>query len=310
VGANGWAASANGTFVYAQGSNASGLVLVARDGRSQPLGKELRAFANPRASPDGKRIAVNIGVRRASTLWIYTLGSETLSPFTNGGGTANPVWSRDGSQITYAILRDTGGHMIARRASDGSGAADTIIRGQSQRFPFEWSPDGRTLVYDEQRTPGMQVVANTLGDTAVRAVADWAATSRLPRLSPDGHWVAYASNASGRYEVYVSPFPGPGGHWQVSTDFGDQPVWAHNGHELFYRDRDSVVVATVKTSPAFEVVSRRKLFADPYVRGNTGDWDVMPDDQRFVMLRTQDITGQFTIVSNWLLEFRTLMGIK
>ena len=283
--------------------------------QSCSAGRRVRS-STPACRRTAWRIATNItpGDRRISTIWIYTIGSQTLSPFLTGGGFSNPIWSRDGSRIAFATTPAVGGdNAIAWRSSDGGGDSEALVGGKGIRFPFGWSADGRTLIYDEQESSGggfMQVRAKHVGDTTARPVVDWTPVSRLPSISPDGRWIAYASNVSGRYEIYVSPFPGPGGHWQVSIEFGDQPLWAHNGHELFYRDRDSIVVATVKTSPAFEVVSRRKLFADVYGRNNTGNWDVMPDDQRFVMLKPEAAGGQFTVVANWLPELRAKLGIK
>jgi Tol biopolymer transport system component len=140
-----------------------------------------------------------------------------------------------------------------------------------------------------------------IGDTTARTIvqAPSGALVRFPSVSPDGRFMAYASNESGRMEVYVTEFPGPGPKWQVSTLGGDEPLWSRSGRELFFRDNSHVVSARVTTSPSFSVVSRSRLFEDTYMRSNTVNWDVMADDQRFVMLRAADQSAQLIVVTNW-----------
>jgi hypothetical protein len=125
---------------------------------------------------------------------------------------------------------------------------------------------------------------------------------RMGAVSPDGHWIAYVAGDEGVTDVYVSPFPGPGGRYQVSDHGGSQPVWAHNGRELFYRDRASVVAATVATAADFHVTDRKALFKDSYLNSNVLQWDVMPDDRHFVMIRPDEAGVQMTVVTNWLRE--------
>jgi hypothetical protein len=116
-----------------------------------------------------------------------------------------------------------------------------------------------------------------------------------PALSPDGHWLAYQSDQTGRMEVYVQSYPVPGARVPVSLQGGSEPVWAHNGRELFYRSRDSLMVATVTLSPGFAVTARRSLFAGTFL-GGTGfrEYDVAPDDQHFVMISGE--AGQATLI--------------
>ena len=129
-------------------------------------------------------------------------------------------------------------------------------------------------------------------------------TNRLADMSADGKWIAYASNESGRYEIYVRPFPGPGGKWAVSTNAGDEPLWNPNGLELFYRDGTNVMVATVSTSPTFSVVSRKVLFEDRYDHAGTHDWSIFPDGNHYAMLRPEQSEAELTVTLN------ALAGVK
>jgi len=135
-----------------------------------------------------------------------------------------------------------------------------------------------------------------------------------PALSPDGRWLAYASDESGRFEVYVQSFAGLGGKWQISVDGGREPVWAHNGREIFFRSGGSVMAADVVTQPAFRVSMPRRLFAGDYVfPTSSASYDVMPDDQHFLMIRqssSPSVRSDFTVVLNWFEDLKRLVPIN
>jgi len=167
------------------------------------------------------------------------------------------------------------------------------------------TPDGRTLLF---RSGGggplrsMRVLP-LRGGGGARAPQSFLADqfdNHSPSLSPDGHWVAYASNESGRLEVYVRPFPGPGGRWQVSLEGGTEPLWAPSGRELFYRNGNRMMVAAIAPLPTFTVGARRQLFegnylSDPVYR----TYDVTRDGRSFVLVRSPKPTGDFIVVLNW-----------
>jgi Tol biopolymer transport system component len=134
------------------------------------------------------------------------------------------------------------------------------------------------------------------------------------RLSPDGRWLAYASDESGRYEVYVQSFSGSGGKWLISTNGGREPVWAHSGREIFYRSGDKMMAAAVATQPTFQAATSRLLFQGPYEGTNTfsPDYDVTVDDQRFLMVQAseQSRPTDFNVVLNWFEELKRLVPVK
>jgi serine/threonine-protein kinase len=130
-----------------------------------------------------------------------------------------------------------------------------------------------------------------------------------PRFSPDGHWIAYASEESGRYEIYVRPFPGPGGKWQVSTDGGNEAVWNPKGHELFYRNGKKMMAVEYDAQKAFSAGKPKELFEGPYVPTPRSfpDYDISPDGQRFLMLRRaeeEQASSHITVVVNWVEELK------
>jgi hypothetical protein len=129
-------------------------------------------------------------------------------------------------------------------------------------------------------------------------------SNRLGELSPDGKWLAYTSTESGRTEVYVRAFPGPGGKWEVSNNGGDQVLWNPNGRELFYRDGAKVIAVSVSTSPTFEVLKRTVLFDDRFATAGTLNWDVFPDGNHFVMVRPVDRDAKLVVTVNWLAELK------
>src|SRR5437899_7197605 len=126
-----------------------------------------------------------------------------------------------------------------------------------------------------------------------------------PSLSPDGHWIAYVSNESGRLEVYVRPFPGPGGRWQVSLEGGSEPVWAANGRELFYRNGTKMMVAVIALHPTFTMGARRELFQGNYLNDPVfRSYDATRAGQAFVMVRSPKPMGDFVVVLNWFDQLR------
>jgi Tol biopolymer transport system component/tRNA A-37 threonylcarbamoyl transferase component Bud32 len=312
-----WGASPNGTLVMLRSQTSSRLVLVTRNGGAEPLGNELRAFRTPRVSPDGGRIAVEIdqgGLGGQADIWMITRASQTLSRLTVGGNSTDPLWTPDGRRIAFTSTGDSAKAPlnVYWQNSDGSGAREPLVSGPAVLWPMSWAPDGRTLVYEEY-APGnpTRIKAVRPGEKESRLLVPSPSMVRLPSVSPDGHWIAYSSNETGRFEVYVSPFPAAEGKAQVSTNGGDEPVWARNGRELFYRDLTSMVAAAVQTKPAFSVTARRTLFDDPFLRSSSRNYDLMPDDQHFLMLKATDEAAQFVVVTNWLPELKArLPGAK
>ena len=176
---------------------------------------------------------------------------------------------------------------------------------------MSWTPDGQQLVFGEVRPDtGFDILVLQAGDRTARPFLRTPFNESTPRLSPDGRWLAYASDESGRQEIYVQPYPGPGGKWPISAEGGREPVWNRNGRELFYRSGDKMMAVDVATEPGFAAGKPRVLFEGPYEPTvfTVANYDVSPDGQRFLMLKRSEQAAaaptQITLVLNWFEELK------
>ena len=290
------AVAANGSIIYPRAGGVTvprRLMLVSRSGKATLLVPELRSFGNPRFSPDGRRIALDIDdlTSAGGDVWVLDLVQRAWSRLTTDGTSNHPIWTRDGRRVVYSSNAD-----LWWIAADGSGRPDSLLIAAGSRFAGSVTPDGRTVVFQEAggASNGIRALAFDSAPAA-RTIISAAFDESAPTLSPDGHWLAYQSDQTGQMEVYVQSFPVPGARIPVSLQGGSEPVWAHNGQELFYRVRDSLMVASVTRSPDFAVTGRRFLFTGSFKSGGGyREYDVAPDDQRFVMISGE--AGQATLI--------------
>jgi Tol biopolymer transport system component len=169
------------------------------------------------------------------------------------------------------------------------------------------TPDGRTLVYRTARPgPRRDIWSVSLdGDRKPRPLLTSEFDESVPRLSPDGRWLAYASDESGALEVYVRAFPGPGGRWKISSGGGSEPVWARSGDRIFYRNGRQLVAATVRVSPAFAPIRREVLFESDLIGDLLhANFDVAPDGKHFLMLAPTGDAAQIVVALNWTATLR------
>jgi Tol biopolymer transport system component/predicted Ser/Thr protein kinase len=303
--------SATGSLVYVTGALQAmiqrKLVWVSRNGAEQPLPAPLREYGDPRLSPDGRRLAVAI----EEQVWLYDLSRATLSRFTfDGDQNLFPAWRPDGKRIAFWSTKE-GPQNIFWQLSDGSGGLERLTTSQDAQAPTSWSPDGQVLAFVED-TPNkrFEIWVLRMGDHKAQPFLQTRFNEAGPRFSPDGRWLAYVSDESGRYEVYVQPYPGPGGKWQISTEGGTEPVWNPNGRELFYRNRDKMMAVDIATQPSFTAGKARMLFEGRYVETPnpaTTYYDVSPDGQRFLMIKESEQSSaatQINVVLNWFEELK------
>jgi Tol biopolymer transport system component/predicted Ser/Thr protein kinase len=314
--------SATGSLVYILGgvqSAQSKLVWVSRNGAEQPLAVSAHAYLTPRFSPDGRRVAVSIQ-EQESQIWLYDLSRKTLTRFTfEGSANLGAVWTPDGKRLAFNSNRE-GPTNLFWQLADGSGGLERLATSEYLQAPSSWSPDGQLLAFHEvnpntQRDIWVLRMGGdpSAGSGQVRKAQPFLRTrfdEAGPRFSSDGRWLAYNSNESGRYEIYVQPYPGPGGKWQISTEGGTEPVWNPNGRELFYRSGDKMMAVDIATQPGFAAGTPRMLFEGlydpaPYPLAN---YDVSPDGQRFLMLKPteheQAAPTQINVVLNWFEELK------
>ena len=306
--------SDNGTLVYvpSTGGLESTLVWVDRQGLATPLVEDRQAYSRPRLSPDGQRVAVAVQSVANTDIWIYNIGRGTRMRLTvEGNDNSAPVWTPDGTRVTFTSDRD-GPRDLYWKPADGSGQAELLLNMNSQNIlrPTSWSPDGESLAfYAVAATRDIWVLPRG-GDASPFVATAFGEGS--PLFSPDSRWLAYVSNESGRDEIYVQPYPGPGGKWPISTEGGTEPVWSVDGRELFYRLGDKMMVVEVQSEPAFSSGRPQLVFEEPYLRDRfgTSNYDISPDGQRFLMIKAAEEEpgpGQINVVTNWFEELKRLV---
>ena len=291
-----------------------GLVWVDRSGAERSMNVPDRLYVRPRVSPDSQRLAVVIQTD-VRDLWIYDLAHNTLNRLTFEGENGAPLWTPDGRRVTFNSQRKPNAAAVFWKLADGSAPEEPLIAGDTNKAPTSWSPDGRVLAF-----AAIDPVALVPG-TAAPHMWWLSLNDRKPHLflqskfadaagvfSPDGRWLAYVSDESGRNEIYVRPFPGAGGKWQISTDGGNEPVWPRRGRELFYRRGNTMMAVDVTTSPSFAAGQPRRLFESDYIisEGFMANYDVTPDGDRFVMVKTraENARAQIDVVLNWTEELK------
>ncbi len=300
-----FAVSQNGVLAYRSGSpNAQfKLLWVDRKGSEQLLAIPSHTYRNPRLSPDDQRVAVTID-ELGSQEWLLDLGRGTLTRLTfEGSYNGGTAWTPDGKRITFGSDR-AGPRNLFWQLADGSGGAERLTTSERTQVASSWSPDGQALAL-ENTGPAADFGISIfhLEERKVEPFLQTRFNEIAPRFSPDGRWLAYASDESGRYEIYVQPYPGPGGKWQISTEGGKEPVWARNG-ELFYRNGDKMMVVETATHPTFSASNPKMLFEGPYASYQTmPDYDVTADGQRFLFLKSgEPAQSEITVVLNWFQE--------
>jgi Tol biopolymer transport system component len=304
-GGAGYAVSGNGTLLYAGGGVAlpeRSLLWVDRRGESVPVTKVKRSFADPRLSPDGKRVAVLVQAETYD-VWVLDIDRDSLTRISFGKDDSAPVWSPDGKRIAYDSSQ-AGTYNLYLRRSDGSGSEERLTSDQDNNTPASFSPDGKLLVFNKVRA-GMPEIWIYPFDKGSSPQPFLQGRFRYggARLSSDGRWLAYESNESGKGEVYVTEFTGAGGKWQISTDGGRGALWAPDGREIFYRKDKKVMRVAVSTSPAFSPSRPELLF-----EGDYEGWDIAPDGKRFLMVKdetAETAPKNLNLALNWFEELKT-----
>jgi hypothetical protein len=313
-GATQYSVSATGSLVYVSGgvqaAAQSGLVWVSRNGAEKPLGAPAHAYTGPRLSPDNRRVAVGI-VEQETQIWLYDLSRETLTRFTFGG-TANQAisWTPNGKRITFVSNRE-GPLNPFWQLADGSGGLERLTTSEYVNVPMSWSADGQLLAFVEGHpTTGHDIWVMRMSDRKAQPFLQTPFNESAPRFSPDGRWMTYVSDESGRPEIYVQPYPGPGGKWQISTEGGTEPVWNPNGRELFYRVGNKMVAVEITCQHGFSAGKPQVLFEGPYLPTplTIPNYDVSSDGKRLLMLKpveqAQAAPTQINVVLNWLEELK------
>jgi serine/threonine-protein kinase len=330
TGAAQFSVSTSGSLAYVTGGvepdPERSLVWVDRSGGVAPLAATRRDYIAPRLSPDGQRIAVFTGAGNQQ-VWVYDIARDSMTRLTtNEVRPYSPIWTLDGKRVVFGV---GGLGNLFWKPRDSTEPAEPLTTDERAAFaPSSWSPDGKSLAFVKAISPThSEIWVLSLENGAWRTrpllkAASGESRQEYPEFSPDGHWLAYVSNESGRNEVYALPVPGSGGRQQISTEGGVAPAWSRSNHELFYTvgvpntSRMKVMEVEVRTEPTWVASKPRTLFEGNYrstapVRG----YDVTPDGRRFLMVRldTQPPApahAEIMLVLNWLEELKRRVPTK
>jgi serine/threonine protein kinase len=296
------AVSKNGTAVYAQGNpNKKSLMWVDRDGKIEPLSEKQAQYRALNISPDGSQVLVDQGYE----IWMYDverpgIGRRITSP--RKGGNTDPIWSYDGSKLYFSSSRE-GNWDIYVKTAEGSLAPEVLLERPGNQFPTSTAPDGSVLFYEFSTTTGSDIWA-WLPDSEVTQVHVTEFNELNPVVSPNGKWIAYNSDETGRFEVYIQDYPeGKKTPIPVSTSGGWLPKWSHDD-ELFYRARDAMMAVTIGPDGSNTSKPRRLFDAEDYDL-----YDISPDGKRFLMIRRDpgSVPNQLNVILNWTEELQRLV---
>jgi Tol biopolymer transport system component len=310
-----YSVSRGGSLVYVSTQTAGSVpVWVDRNRNVQPIDVQPRGFWGPRLSPDGSRLAMSANDALMET-WMLELDRGALTRFTFEGNSHIPIWTPDGKRLVFSSDREGGAHNLFWKPADGSGEPERLSMTDYHQDPASFSPDGKLLAFAQNHPETRWDIWLLHMDNERRAepFLQTEFNEHDPMISPDGRWLAYASNESGRYEVYVQSLPNGGKKRVISTEGGREPLWARNGRELFYRNRERLMAVAVETEVVFDAERPRLLFDTSGLRGPGGfgppNFDVTPDGQHFVMMSPAEASGpgQINVVLNWSEELKRLV---
>ena len=269
------------------------LVWVDREGKEERIPAPADEYRHPRISPNGMQVAVTVNLDGAKNreIRIWDLLRKTMTRFASNGG--SPVWTPDGKRIVFASDRN-GEFVLLWKAVDGSGEVEQLLSARDRLLtPFCWSGDGKSLLVYEaplnlEATTDIGILSIEGNHSHSLLLHDRHNNSQ-PRISPNGRWIAYTSDESGRNEVFVRPYPQLSkGKWQISTRGADAPLWSPDGRELFFRSSGAVVRVPVISGPTFRFDKQRILFRGNYfaIMGhNYQTFDISPDGKKFLMMK-------------------------
>lgn len=314
--------SPTGDLAYAVGAAEGGersLYWVDRTGKATRLPVPMRSYLHPRTSPDGRELAIEVeGVNH--DFYVYDFDRGVMTRMTNDGLSHGPTWTPDAKHLAFRSWKAETMTMWWL-PSDRSGPAERLTTVGRRQSVGEFSPDGRYMTFDQMEVGGSSGVwvLPIAGDRIPKPVATQKAFQGSAKFSPDGKWVVYCSTESGRAEVYVQSWPGPGPKIQISSEGGTDPIWRRDGKEIFYRKGDKMMAVPVSLGPPLRAGRPALLWESAYFAGlssscgmagpTSANYDVAADGQRFLMVKDNDRdirSTKIVVIVNWAEELKSL----
>ena len=288
------------------------LLWVDHEGNEEPVTSFSVTYNGPRYSPDG-RMLVFCSISGDWPIYVYDLARGTAARLPGEGKRANGIWTPDGRRLVFGWWT-SGLPNLGWQVADGSAPAERLASSECVQWPGSITPDGTTLAYVEERPDTLSdIYLMKFSDRIPYPFLNSPASERYPMFSPDGRWLAYASNESGQMEVYVRPFPNPNGKWKISPELGAEPLWSRDGKHLYYRSGDQVWMVDVRTENGFMPSRPRLLFEKKGLLWSypIRSWDISPDGRRFLMVKMDQFKAgpvtEMAIVGNWFEELKRLV---
>jgi Tol biopolymer transport system component len=295
------------------------LLWVDRAGRETPVDAPARSWWYPQISPDGRRLGLHIMDPANMDAWIYELEHGPLVRMTyDPRQDGYPLWTPDGKRVVFWSRQGGGANNLFIRSADLTGGVERLTTSPDSQRPYTWADAGKLLVFEESSPDtGSDIgVVPIDGERVPHLIIHGPSFEGRPSVSPDGRWIAYESNVTGRSEIYVQPFPGLQSRWQISTDGGTSPIWSPTGNEVFYRRQNAVLsVPVARQGDTFRYGNSTVLFEQAYVEEDeqrTGrSYAVSPDGQRFLMMRdTERRTQEIVVIRNWASEIERRLASR
>jgi Tol biopolymer transport system component len=311
--------SDDGTLIYSISGIMLGenqIVTVDRTGRVRPLVEEASTWAQPRISPDGQRLLLRRAAQPDCHVWLYDLNRRALTRLTFEGDNHGPLWTGGGSSVTFS--RATSGvpfRTAMRQAVDGGTPAAALFDPPHPMVAQSWSGDGRwlALTRDDRLDRNDIWIFDAAMSAPPEPFLHSPFSENWPAFSPDGRWLAYTSDETGRDEIYVRSFPGPGGKVQISTEGGQGALWSSQGDELFYASGSKMMRVGIRTASTIAAGVPEVLFEGAFAWERPRNYDISPDGQTFYMLRPAgEVTDQdgLIVVVDWFEELHRALPVR